>query len=230
MQGPGKRILILYYSYSHQTMSLLKKMVIGLEENVLEIRMERLIPEQSLTFPVGSISGTVWMMLKTFFRKRLPIKSLNPMVFSSWDLIIVAGPTWSFNPSGVVLSMLDRDGRKLFRDQDVLPLISCRGYWRFHFWGLRSMLKKYSARTVCSPIVFTHPCPEPWSTIGVFLKLSGKIPESGRGWLRRYYPKYGHSNEQIAMARELGSKLGMDISNGKSASEIQFETPVAIHS
>ena len=131
---------------------------------------------------------------------------------------------------GVVLSMLDRDGKKLFADQDVLPFISCRGYWRFHFWGLRSLLKKCSTRIVCSPIVFTHPHPEPWSTIGVFLKLAGKMPESGKGWFRKYYPKYGHSKEQIATARELGKKLGEDIVSGKNASEFQFETPVSIHS
>ena len=96
----GKRILILYYSYSHQTTNLLKKLIVGLEESDIDVTLERIIPERRLAFPIGTIPATVLMMFKTFLRIRFPAKSLNPKVFSRWDLIIVAGPTWSFNPAG----------------------------------------------------------------------------------------------------------------------------------
>jgi hypothetical protein len=221
-----KRILILSYSYSHQTRNLLKKLVIGLEESDIEIVWERLLPVEELRFPIGTIPSTVLMMVQTFFRKRYPVQPIDQKVFDQWDLIILAGPTWSYNPSGVVLSFLDRDGNKLFKDQDVLPFISCRGYWRVHFWGLRSLLKKCGARAVADPIVFKHPTTEPWNTIGVFLKLAGKMPERGKGWFRKYYPKYGHSRKQIETAYELGRKLGQDMNSGKDVSELYFETPV----
>ena len=201
-------------------------MVVGLEECDIDVTWERLFPEQQLRFPIGTIPATVLMMFQTFFRKRYPVKPVDPKVFNQWDLIVIAGPTWSYNPSGVILSFLDRDGEKLFKGQAVLPLISCRGYWRVHFWGLRSLLKKCGAKTVAAPIVFTHPTTEPWNTIGVFLKLAGKMPERGKGWFRKYYPKYGHSRKQIATAYELGKTLGHDLNSGKDVSDLYFETPV----
>ncbi len=221
-----KRILLLSYSYSHQTRNLLKELVKGLEEEQVELTWERLFPVQELRFPIGTIPSTVLMMFQTFFRKRYPIKPLPEICFQQWDMIILAGPTWSYNPSGPVLSLLDRDGKRLFAGQTVLPFISCRGYWRVHFWGLRSLLKKCGVECVVDPIVFSHPTPEPWRTVGVFLKLAGKMPERGSGWFRRFYPKYGHSRQQIATARELGKDLGRDILSDKELSKLHFKTPI----
>ena len=144
----NKRVLILSYSYSHQTRNLLKTMVAGMDEENIDIVRERLEPEEYLRFPIGTIPSTFVMMGQSFFRKRYPIKPLNEIAFQDWDLIIVAGPTWSYNPSGPVLSLLDRDGKKLFKNQTVLPMISCRGYWRVHFWGLKSLLNKCGAKAV----------------------------------------------------------------------------------
>ena len=221
-----KRILIVSFSYSHQTRNLLKNLVAGLEEGEIEVTWETLVPVQELRFPIGTISATVLMMFQTFFRKRYPIQAVDPKIFDQWDLILIAGPTWSYNPSGVVLSFLDRDGKRLLSGQHVLPLISCRGYWRVHFFGLRSLLKKCGAKVVADPIVFKHPTSEPWNTVGVFLKLAGKMPDRGKGWFRKYYPKYGHSRKQFATAMELGRKLGKDLNSGMDTSELHFETPV----
>jgi len=221
-----KRILIVSYSYSHQTRNLLKQLVAGLEESEIDVTWEMLVPVQELRFPIGTIPATVLMMFQTFLRKRYPCQPVDPRIFDQWDLIIIAGPTWSYNPSGVVLSFLDRDGEKLFSGQQVLPLISCRGYWRVHFWGLRSLLKKCGAKIVADPIVFNHPTSEPWNTIGVFLKLSGKMPDRGKGWFRKYYPKYGHSRKQFATAMVLGRELGQDLNSGVDASKLHFDTPV----
>ncbi len=222
----GKRILIVSYSYSHQTRNLLEKLVSGLEENNIEITWEKLLTEQELRFPIGTIPATVLMMFQTFLRKRFPIQPVNPVIFDKWDLIIIAGPTWSYNPSGAVLSFLDEHGEKLFSGQAVLPLISCRGYWRVHFFGLRSLLRKCGAKIVADPIVFKHPTAEPFNTIGVFLKLAGKMPERGKGWFRKYYPKYGHSRKQIQTAHGLGRKLGQKLNEGIAISDLHFETPV----
>jgi hypothetical protein len=198
-----------------------------MEEENIDIVRETLEPVESLRFPIGTIPATFVMMMQTFFRKRYPIQPLDTIVFQDWDLIILAGPTWSYNPSGPVLSLLDRDGKKLFNAQTVLPMISCRGYWRVHFWGLKSLLKKCGVKAVLSPIVFSHPTPEPWRTIGVFLKLAGRTPEKGSSWFRRVYPKYGHSRKQVEKAGKLGKQLGHDIQSGMELTGLTFETPIS---
>jgi len=221
----NKRILILSYSYSSQTRNLLNGLIEGLRETEREIHWEQLSLPLELRFPIGSIAATVIMMVQTFFRKRFPVDPVSPVCFEQWDLVILAGPTWSYSPSGPVLSLIDRDGKQLFAGRMVLPFISCRGYWRVHYFGLKSLLKRCGAR-VLTPIVFSHPTPEPWRTIGVFLKLAGRAPEAGSSWFRRFYPKYGHSRQQIAECRKLGLKLGQTMQAGDSLEQLVFPIPI----
>jgi len=228
MESPAgkKRILLLYYSFSSQTNNLVQTLVTGLEEYSVEVIRERLIPQEPLRFPIGTISGTIRMMVETFFRKRLPIEPLSPQCFEPYDLIILAGPTWSYNPSGPVLFLIDSVGNRLFSGQEVLPLISCRGYWRMHAWGLKQLLQKCGAR-VRNLIVFSHPSREPWRTIGVFLKLAGRIPEK-KSWLRKKYRKYGHSRKQLEEARRFGQMIGRELSEDNSdIQSLDFDTPLS---
>jgi multimeric flavodoxin WrbA len=166
-----KRVLILYYSFSSQTRNLLQAFVDGLEFHGVEICWQQLKPLQKLQFPLGSITSTLTMMVQTSLRKRFKIEAIDKVCYSDWDLVILAGPTWSYNPSGPVLSLIDHCG-DLFNGRKVMPFISCRGYWRLHLWGLNSMLRKKGAM-VLNPLIFLHVGAEPWLTIGVFLKLAG---------------------------------------------------------
>lgn len=199
------RVLVLYYSFSGQTSALIHRMAAGLKEAGAEVSLERLHPRSPMRFPVGTIPRTLLLMLTTFLRFRVPIEPLSEQCRAPVDLIILAGPTWSYNPSGPVLSLLDRDG-KLLAGKPVLPFISCRGYWRIHWFGLRRLLQRHQAK-VLAPLVFNHPQPEPWRTIGVFLKIAGKTPERGRV-VGRYYQRFGHSKEQLEMAWQSGRQLG----------------------
>lgn len=221
-----KRILLLYFSFSSQTNNLVQTLVTGLEEYDIDVVKERLTPLEQLRFPIGTISGTFRMMVETFFRKRMPIEPLSLQCFEPYDLIILAGPTWSYNPSGPVLSLLDRDGVKIFSGQKVLPLISCRGYWWVHDRGLTRLLRKCGA-LVENLIVFTHPNHEPWRTIGVFLKLAGKIPEK-KSWLRKKYRKYGHTKRQLDEAKRFGQMIGREMTEGNcDIQSLDFNTPVS---
>jgi len=76
-------------------------------------------------------------------------------------------------------------------------------------------------------IVFSHPCPEPWRTIGVFLKLAGRNPES-KSWISKYYKKYGHTREQFDEARRFGAMIGLALKNNKDISSLDFKTEVAL--
>lgn len=207
----NKRILILYFSYSSQTRNLLQSFARGLEGQGVEIFWQQIKPLKKIQFPLGSITSTLMMMLQSCFRKRVKIEPIDNDCFSQWDLIILAGPTWSYNPSGPVLSLIDNRG-EIFENRMVLPFISCRGYWLAHFWGLRHMLRKRGA-SVLNPLIFLHAGNEPWLTIGVFLKLAGKVPEGGKSWFRKYYSKYGHSRKQVDYAETLGRMYGERLKN-----------------
>ena len=219
----------MFFSLSSQTRNLLQGLSKGISEYGIDVQWEQLKPLKDVPFPLGSCSATFKMMVKTFFRRRFSIEEVSKECFTSWDLIIVAGPTWSYNPCGPILSCLDRDGEKLFGGKTVLPFISCRGYWRTHNWHLRSLLKRKGAK-VLRPIVFTHPLSEPWRTIGVFLKLSGKMPESGKSWFHHFYPKYGHNSRQVNDAKAIGLILGKFIEERKDLEELRFPTPVPVDS
>jgi len=214
------RVLIIYYSFSAQTAGLIHRLSAGLAEAGVTVREERLMPRTPLKFPIGTISATLAMMLITFLRGRIPIQPLSDLCRARYDLLILAGPTWSYNPSGPVLSLLDRDGRRLFADQQVVPLISCRGYWRMHWWTLSWQLARCGARVV-NRMIFAHPSREPWRTIGVFLKLAGRVPEKGR-FLGRYYPRYGHAREQLEEAHQYGRRLGLALAEGRSLADLDL--------
>jgi len=220
------RVLVLYYSFSGQTIGLLHRLADGLKFRGVEVVMERLRPVDSLRFPVGTFVATLRMMVATCFRPRVAIEELSPASRGPFDLIILAGPTWSYNPSGPVLALLDRDGRQLFAGRRVLPLISCRGYWRWHWQGLRAKLLACKARIV-NLIVFTHPQPEPWRTLGVFLKIAGKAPERSP-LLRRWYSRFGHGRDQQEEAWRFGLAIGQALRRNDDLAGLDFRTPEAL--
>ncbi len=222
-----KRILVLSYSFSSQTKNLVDSLLDGMAEYQVEVVCERLIPTIPQHFPIGTIPKTVKKMIVTLFRQRIPIQPLPEHCFASYDLILLAGPTWSYNPSGPVLSLLDRDGQRLLQGKDVIPLISCRGFWRMHWWGIKSLLKGLGAR-VPNGIIFTHTSKEPWRTLGVFLKLAGETPER-ISWLKERYPKYGHTRQQLSEARRFGEMIARTLSQGGELERLEFNTKLALY-
>ncbi len=221
-----KRILVLYFSFSSQTKNILLSLIKGLKTNGVDVTFERLVPVESIRFPIGTIYETVKMMLLTFFRLRMPIKPVSEKCFDRFDLILLAGPTWSYNPSGPILSLFDRDGKKLFSDKLVVPLISCRGYWRLHWFGLKLLLSQCGA-VIPNLIVFSHPSSEPWRTMGVFLKLAGRNPEK-KSWFKKYYTKYGHTRNQLKEAYRFGVMLGEALCKGQEVQSLDFKSDTSL--
>lgn len=213
-----KRVLIVYYSYTQQTKMQLKKFIAGLESASVEVYQERLEPLAPYEFPFRSNMRLAAAMFMTFFQKRMTIKPVAEHCYQSWDCIILAGPTWSYHPSGPVLDFLDRFGKDVCKGKTVIPFISCRSYWRIHFWTLKRRLEAFDCK-VQEPIVYMHPQKEPWRFLGLMLQLRGKIMRRKNSWFRLRYPEYGHSKEQEAEAMNEGEKLARKLSGEWSGSE-----------
>lgn len=203
------RVLIIYFSLSGQSRGLINLFAAGLRSQNVAVVIEQIQPQHRIGWPFGSIHRTLWMMLVTFLRRRTPIQPVSSACFQSYDLVVLAGPTWSYNPSGPILSLLDRYGRRIFSGQRVVPLISCRGYSRHHQWVLRRKLKQFTDR-VENTLVFHHPVREPWSTLGVFLKSAGFRPEK-IALLAGRYRHFGHTRQQLLSAKALGKTLGQSL-------------------
>jgi len=208
-----KHVLIVYYSYTQQTKIQLKAFIAGLESAGIEVVQERLEPITPYSFPFATTLRLASAMLMTFLQRRMAIKPVSAQCYASWDCIVLAGPTWSYNPSGPVLDFLDRYGKDVCGGQLVVPFISCRAYWFLHYWTLKRRLRRFGA-TVAPPIVFSHPVKEPWRSIGLLLKLrGGELARRRYSWLRHHYPKYGHSQAQRVEALEQGQKLAERLLN-----------------
>lgn len=201
-----KRILIVYYSFSGQTQLLIQRLAAGIRECEIEVQIERLQPVQPIPFPFSSWLRMIQVMVLSFFRWRVPVQPVDHLDGGQWDMVLLAGPTWSYSPSGPMLAFLDKYGEKLCGDTDVLPLISCRSYWRTHYWALRNILLRLGAR-VLPPVVYLHSTNEPWRTVGLFLQIMGRLPRRESSWFRKRYPRYGHSKEQYVDAVEQGRNI-----------------------
>lgn len=205
-----KRILILYYSHTQQTRLLMKSFTQGLARPGVDVLVQQLEPVQAYDMPFRSNWKLIAAMVETFFCRQMAIKPLPAQCFEPYDLIILAGPTWSYQPSGPMLSLLTTYGDRLCSEKPILPVISCRSYWRIHFWQVKKRLNQ-AGMQVAEPIVFCHPIREPYRIIGLLLQLRGKMVMRKDSWFRKHYPGYGHSREQltdaVARGREIGDRL-----------------------
>lgn len=201
-----KRVLIISYSFTQQTSTQLRHFIAGLEDAGIEVSREPLVPHAPYPYPFPTLLRLVTAMLVTSVQKRMPIAPLSERCSGSWDCIVLAGPTWSYNPSGPILSFLDRDAERICRGQRVIPFISCRAYWQWNAWIIKRRLIRCGA-VVEPPIVFTHPFGEPWRSLGLLLKLRGTIGRRHNAWIRTHYPRYGHSDQQRIEARHQGEQL-----------------------
>lgn len=197
-------MLVIYYSFTQQTRILVKKFGEGIAHHDHDVHYERLVPKRAHEFPMRSNLKLFSIMIATFFRQKQELEPVSEKCYEAWDYIVLAGPTWSYHPSGPMLSFFDQFGAVLKRKK-VIPFISCRSYWKLHLLSLKYKLKKHGA-TVLAPLIYEHPTKEPYRVIGLCLQLRGKTIR--RKWFRKHYPQYGNSKAQGTQAYEAGLEYG----------------------
>ena len=142
-------------------------------------------------------------MVRTFFRQRMTIRPVTEICFKDWDCIVLAGPTWSYHPSGPMLDFLDRYGKQVCAGKMVIPFISCRSYWRLHYWTLKQRLQRVWRQT-CSADSFSA---SNQRTLAIYRSgpaVAGKMGRKENSWFRKHYPTYGHSKTQVDEAKAAG--------------------------
>ncbi|MGL1930637.1 MAG: hypothetical protein OCC45_02625 [Desulfotalea sp.] len=203
------RVAIIYYSLSQQTKRIVDSFRDGLVACDVEVDLCPIEPLKPLSLPLHSNLSLFKAMWRPFWRKRCKIK---PPILkdNNYDHIILAGPTWSYQPSAPILSFLDEYGEKYLSGKTVSFLISCRSFWRTHYWALRSQCKRVGAYPEKAS-VFEHFTNEPWCTLGLILRLRGIHHSKLPLWFQKRYPSYGHSEDQVIAAHKDGVLLGEEL-------------------
>lgn len=207
-----RKVLIVYYSFSSQTSRLIQQLSSGIEESGVSVYTERLEPAVKMDLPFRSTLSMVKTMVSSFSRMRVPVVQPTYPADMKWDLVILGGPTWSFFPSGPMLYYVDAFARLTVDGRRVVPLISCRTYWRMHYNCLKEMIEECGG-TVSQPMVYKHSGTEPWKTIGLCLNMLGRLPRKEGSWFRTKYPRYGHAPEQYEEAFRKGQEIGAKLAN-----------------
>ncbi|CAG37798.1 unknown protein [Desulfotalea psychrophila LSv54] len=199
-----KHVLIVYYSLTNQTRGLLEAYSSGLSDPKICLEICSLHPLHPLRLPLRSNFSLLKAMWQPFWRRRCQIE--DPCLQRShYDHIIIAGPTWSFQPSAPILAFW-QDYGDIVAATRVDFLISCRSCWRNHYWGLRRLCKKHGGLPG-EPLLFEHASDEPWCTIGLLLYLRGIYANRLPLWLKKRYPFFGHSYNQWADVYDRGALL-----------------------
>lgn len=207
MAAGDKHVLIVYYSFTQQTHKLIERYRDGLAYMGVKVELCCLRPVEPIIFPLSSNLFLLKRMWDPFLRKRVEINP-PPIKRDKYDHIVLAGPTWSYQPSGPILDFLDKYGKKYLKGTDVSLLISCRSYWLSHYWGIKSICRKIEAKFADQPTIFQHQVSEPWKTIGLLLWVRGYRQSQFPAWFRKRYPYYGHTDKQLIEAYHKGVVLG----------------------
>lgn len=208
-----KTVLIIYYSFSNQTLNVVNGLAKGLEEGGVIVQFEQLKPLQPPPFPTDSYFKALRMMFAAFMRHQIAVQKPVAVNSCDWDLVICAGPTWSYHPSGPMLYFLSQFAGESLAGRLVLPFICCRTYWRLHAWEVRRLLERAGAR-VLSAMAVRHPFQGFWCTFGVFAKLAGKMPHFCQHMLQTYCPRFGYTQQQIEAVRNIGLRIAQALSEG----------------
>lgn len=203
------RVVIFYYSLSQQTKRIVESFKDGLVTSGVEVDLCLIEPTTPLTLPLKSNLSLFSAMWKPFWRRRCAIK-LPILKHKDYDHVIIAGPTWSYQPSAPILSFLDEYGAQYLVGKKVSFLISCRSFWRTHYWALRSQCTKIGASPAKASI-FEHSTNEPWCTLGLLMWLRGIHHSKLPLWFQKRYPNYGHSEAQVVAAHKEGELLGNEL-------------------
>src|SRR3989338_11625536 len=123
-----KKIAVLYYSQTGQTLDLIKSVLSKIPPSV-QVDYYPIEPKKPYPFPWSkdeflSVMPECVLEKPTFALK--PLESKGP----SYDLIVLGYQPWFLSISAPVLSFLKSPlAQDLFKDTPVLSLITCRNMW-----------------------------------------------------------------------------------------------------
>jgi menaquinone-dependent protoporphyrinogen IX oxidase len=169
MTGEGRsgrtpRVLLLYYTYSGQSLRVLEAAGEVFREHGCEVRKaeieftDRRYAERFSHFPMRRVWPDMLSVLRAQQRGTTgEIRTPDTVRDGNYDLICIGSPTWWQTVSMPMRSFLKSDeARKLLAGKPFAVFVVCRQYWQENLTAVRELAEQQGGRYV-DGIHFTYP-------------------------------------------------------------------------
>jgi menaquinone-dependent protoporphyrinogen IX oxidase len=158
------RVLLLYYSYTGQSLKVLEAAGEVFAERGYEVHKAPLeftdprYAERFSRFPMRRVWPDMLSVLPAQRRGATgEIRTPDTVRDGDYDLICIGSPTWWQNVSMPMRSFLKSDeAQKLFSGTPFAVFVVCRQYWRENLTAVRELAERQGGRYV-DEVHFTYP-------------------------------------------------------------------------
>jgi menaquinone-dependent protoporphyrinogen IX oxidase len=140
-------VLLVYYSYTHQTVRVLDAMADVLRDRGCDVTMagieftDRRYAERFATFPMSHPVLQVLGMIPAALRRRpAEIRVPDAVTERAYDLVVIGSPTWWLSTNVPIRSFLESDAAgDLLGGTPFAAAVVCRQYWRHNLKTVRRL-------------------------------------------------------------------------------------------
>ena len=162
--GRPPRVLLLYYSYTGQSLKVLEAAGEVFRERGCEVQKAEIeftdphYAERFSRFPMRHVWPDMISVLRAQKRGETgEIRTPDTVRDGDYDLICIGSPTWWQTVSMPMRSFLKSDeARKLLSGKPFAVFVVCRQYWRENFEAVRELAEQQGGRYV-DELHFTYP-------------------------------------------------------------------------
>lgn len=150
MSATKPRVLVVYYTYTQQTLKVAEAMADALVERGCDVHLAGIeftdprYAERFTRFPLKHAYGDVLGMAPAQLRAVTGEIGIPPEAQSGeYDLICVGSPTWFFRPSVPIRSFLKSDeAGGLLDGRQFAVFVVCRRYWSINLKAVKKLATK----------------------------------------------------------------------------------------
>lgn len=157
------RVLLLYYSYTGQTLKVLRAVGDLLSERGCDVHTaeieftDRRFSERFSRFPMRNVWRDMFSVLPAQLKRAVGEIRPGSVPDGDYDLICIGSPTWWNSASLPLRSFLEStDARNLFNGKRFAVFVICRRYWRRNLGEVRGLAERAGGR-YAGAIHFTYP-------------------------------------------------------------------------
>src|SRR3954470_24221161 len=147
MTPPGPRVLVVYYTYTQQSLRVAEALAGVLRDRGCDVRLARIeltdsrYAERFTRFPLRHAYLDIFGMLPAQLRGatgeiRLPDEATH----GDYDLVCIGSPTWWLKTSVPIRSFLKSDAaERLLKGKRFAAYVVCRRYWSINLKTVRKL-------------------------------------------------------------------------------------------